>query len=93
MHKAEMIDKISSRTGLSKRRAERVLECLLGEITESLSRGEPVRFMGFGTFDAVTRSPRTGRNVTSGEQVEIPSRVVPVFRPGRFLKAAVQNRR
>lgn len=91
MNKIQMIEKIASASGTTKKRAEKALDCMLGEITECLAKGEPVKFSGFGTFDVVSRSARIGRNVISGEQVQIPSRIVPVFRPGRFLKAAVQE--
>lgn len=91
MNKQQMVERVAKASGITKKRAEKAVECVLVEVTESLARGEPVKFVGFGTFDVAFRHSRFGRNVVSGEQVMIPSRVVPVFRPGRFLKAAVQE--
>jgi len=91
MNKQQMVERVAKVSGIAKNRAEKAVECVISEITDSLARGEPVKFAGFGTFDIAHRQSRYGRNVVSGERIQIPSRVVPVFRPGRFLKAAVQE--
>lgn len=91
MNKQQMVERVAKASGITKKRAEKAVECVLAEVTESLARGELVRFAGFGTFDIALRQSRCGRNVVSGEPILIPPKVVPVFRPGRFLKAAVQE--
>lgn len=92
MNKRQMVERVAKVSGIAKNRAEKAVECVISEITASLARGEPVRFAGFGTFDIALRQSRCGRNVVSGEPILIPSKIVPVFRPGSFLKDAVEER-
>jgi DNA-binding protein HU-beta len=49
-----------------------------------------VKLVGFGTFSVSNRKARMGRNPQTGEEIQIPARKVPVFRPGKELKEAVK---
>ena len=60
-------------------------------IMEALSQGLNVQLIGFGTFKAVTRAARKGRNPQTGEAIDIPAKVVPVFRPGTKMKEAAAS--
>ncbi|MET0333600.1 MAG: HU family DNA-binding protein, partial [Rhizobacter sp.] len=46
----------------------------------------------FGSFSINRRPPRVGRNPRSGEQVVIPEKLVPHFKPGKALREAVDAR-
>ena len=50
MTKSELIASIATKTGLTKKTAEEVLEAFIGTVSESLSKGEKVQLVGFGTF-------------------------------------------
>jgi len=56
---------------------------------EAVAKGEKVQLLGFGTFEAKHRAARVGRNPATGEAVEIPETVVPVFKPGQEFKEMV----
>ena len=49
-----------------------------------------VRLVGFGTWSAVKRKARIGRNPQTGEEIKIAARKVPVFRPGKDLKSKIK---
>ncbi|HZB86610.1 MAG TPA: HU family DNA-binding protein [Gaiellaceae bacterium] len=90
MTKAEFIDKVADRSGLSKRDATKAVDAFLDSITDALKNGEPVAFTGFGKFSAQQRSARQGVNPRTGERVQIPAATVPKFSAGSSLKQALR---
>jgi DNA-binding protein HU-beta len=58
-------------------------------VKESLSKGESLSLVGFGTFNVSERSARKGRNPQTGQEIDIPARTVPTFKAGKGLKEAV----
>lgn len=56
-----------------------------------LSKGETVRFVGFGEFTVRQRAARIGRNPKDNTIVEIPPQNKPVFKPGKKLLDAVRG--
>lgn len=71
--------------GLTHRDATKVVDTVFDEITEALARGSRVELRGFGTFEAVARAGRTGRNPRTGEAVEVEAKRVPRFKTGKRL--------
>ncbi len=91
MNKSELIDSIANGTGLSKNKAGQALDSVLSAITEALKSGDTVTLVGFGAFSVKERTGRLGRNPSSGEEIQIPARKVPGFKPGKLLKIAVNG--
>lgn len=89
MNKAELIDSISFKTGLSKADAGRALNATIDSITDSLKSSGEVVLVGFGSFTVKERAARTGRNPKTGEPLEIAAAKIPNFKPGKPLKDAV----
>ena len=89
MNKAQLIDSMAGMTGLTKADTERTLEAFVKSVTTSIQKNEEVKLVGFGTFSVSDRKERTGRNPQTGEELVIPARKVPVFRPGKELKSSV----
>ena len=50
MNKAELVDAVASAANLSKADAGRAVDAVVGSIASSLSNGEQVAVVGFGTF-------------------------------------------
>lgn len=90
MTKAEFIQRLSVKTRLSKAESARVIDAALEELQGLMARGDSIAFTGFGTFLVSQRKPRRGRHPRTGEMIEIPAGLVPRFRPGKFLRAAVK---
>lgn len=91
MHKSELVDLLAARTSLTKNDAQKVLDSFQDVVSESLSKGEDVVLVGFGTFSVGERSERTGRNPRTGEALVIKAAKVPKFSPGAKLKGAVNG--
>lgn len=91
MTKKELIEKVSEKTGLKKKEAEQAVHATLETIADTVSQGGKVQILGFGNFETRTRAAREGRNPRTGEAVQIEAIKVPVFKPGKALKEAVQD--
>lgn len=89
MNKAELIDAVSSKTGLQKADATRAVDAVFDTVTEALKAGDSVALLGFGTFVVKDRAARTGRNPRTNETIQIPASKVPGFKAGKALKDAV----
>lgn len=92
MNKAELIEKISKRSGLSTADARRALESVLDSVSEALASGDRVQLVGFGTFKVTDRREREGRNPKTGDVITIPASKTPSFTAGTELKKIVNGR-
>jgi len=77
---------------LTQRDAEFAVKMMLESMSDALSRGHRIEVRGFGSFSVNRRPPRVGRNPRSGEQVVIPEKRVPHFKPGKALREGVEAR-
>lgn len=90
MNKAELIDAIATKAGLTKADAKRSLDAALESIKLSLKKGKRVALVGFGSFSVVKRAARTGRNPQTGKTIQIKAKKVAKFKAGAALEKAVQ---
>lgn len=90
MNKQDLIAKIAKDADLSKAAAAAAVDSFIDGITRALKKGDPVTFVGFGTFKTTVRKARTGRNPQTGAAVKIPKRRVVRFTAGKALKAAIK---
>ena len=90
MNKAELVEKISKETSLTKANIETVLDAMIGTICKSVKKGEEVKLVGFGTFSKTKRKARVGRNPNTGKEIQIPAAWVPKFKPGMDFKSLLK---
>lgn len=93
MNRAELIDAMAKETGHTKTDTEAMLSAFINVVQKNIKKQDGVRLVGFGTFAASKRKARTGRNPQTGEEIKIPAKMVPVFRPGAVLKEIVNKSR
>ena len=86
MTKADFVDRLAAKSGLTKKDAANVADAFLEVITESLSKGEEVQFTGFGKFYVQKREAREGINPQTKAKIKIPACNVPKFSAGAALK-------
>ena len=86
MNKAELVEEISGKTGLTKKETQNVIDVLTETIGDTLSKGEKVTLVGFGTFRVVNKRARRGVNPQTRETIQIPAKKVPKFVPGKGLR-------
>ncbi len=91
MNKTELISAVAEKSGLAKKDAEKAVAAMLDTIVESVSKGEKVQFVGFGTFEQRQRNARTGIDPRTKQQIEIPASKVPAFKPGNAFKESVNK--
>lgn len=91
MNKAELINAAAEKSGLSKKDTEAAVSAAIEAITESLTQGEKVQLVGFGSFEVKSRAARVGRNPRTKETIEIPASKIPVFKAGKALKDTVSK--
>lgn len=91
--KAEIVKDLSEALGENKKRSAEILTAVIDTIQGYLAEGKGVRLIPFGNFHVVTRKERMGRRPGSEEKIPIPARDVPVFKPGKALKEAVNAKK
>jgi DNA-binding protein HU-beta len=89
--KADLARQIADNVGLTRSATQAVIDGFLAAVVLALEEQKSVQLRGFGTFTVKSRAPRVGRNPRTGESVPVPSRPVPVFRPCRDLRMAVEQ--
>jgi len=89
MTKADLVEEIATKTGVSKNHTALIVDDLLDAICRALSEGSHLESRGFGTCKVRERRARRARNPRSGEEVMVPAKLVPVFKPSKELKAHI----
>ncbi len=85
--KAQIIEAISIKNGLSKKQSTETVETLLGVMKSTLASGEDVLISGFGKFKVKQKKERKGRNPATGEDLMLAPRKVVTFKcSGKFRK-------
>ena len=92
MTRSDLVEELAARfPQLAHRDAESAVKALLDAMSEALVKGHRIELRGFGSFSVNRRPPRMGRNPRSGEQVVIPEKLVPHFKPGKALRESVDK--
>ena len=92
MNKNEFIGRLAQQEGIEKKQAEKYAAAVLAALTDALAAGERVQFVGFGAFEVRDRAEKKVRNPKTGEELMAEATKVPVFKPGKALKAAVAGK-
>lgn len=91
MNKSDFVKKLAEKTGFTQRDTEKFFNAHNQTIMETLSDGDKVQVVGFGSYEVHDRKEREGRDPRTGEPVHIPAKKVPVFKPGKLFKDAVDR--
>ena len=91
MTKAALVEEVARVADLTKKHSEVIVDTVFRSIIEALHRGEKIELRGFGSFRLRRREPRKGRNPKTGDKVNVPSKRVPYFKPGKELKELINS--
>ena len=92
MTRSDLVAQLAERfTQITVKDTEYAVKTVLDAMSDALARGHRIEIRGFGSFSISRRPPRMGRNPRSGEQVTIPEKLVPHFKPGKALREAVDK--
>ena len=89
MTKADIVEKIHTTTGLSKKDSAEMMESVFAIMKESLEAGESIKVSGLGNFEVKQKDARRGRNPQTGEAITIEARKVLTFKPSSVLREAI----
>jgi DNA-binding protein HU-beta len=89
MNKSELIQAVADTADIPKATAANAIDATIESIKNALAEGDSVTLIGFGTFTVRERAARVGRNPRTGESLDIKAANVPVFKPGKAFKDAV----
>jgi len=92
MTKADIVEEVYERVGISKQEAALLTEMFLDIMKEALEKGEKVKISGFGNFVVRAKRPRWGRNPQTGEEITITPRKVLMFKSSPLLKQALNSK-
>ena len=90
MTKAELCARVAEQTDLTKKETEELLNLILNTIADTLSTGERVQLVGFGSFEVKERAARMGRDMKSGQPLYVPPTKAVQFKAGKNLKEIVK---
>ena len=85
MNKAQLIDAIAEKAGLTKAESKKAFEAFIETEGEALKNGDKVALIGFGSYCLSERSARSGRNPQTGKAITIPAKKVVKFKAGAEL--------
>jgi len=89
MTKADLVEQVAEKTGLTRTDVAAVVDNFLDAVKRSLEKNQGIEIRGFGTFKVKARKARKARNPRTGEEVPVPDRNVPVFKPSNEFKALI----
>ena len=91
MTKADIVEKIQTATGLTKKDSADMMEAVFSVMKSTLESGENLKIPGFGNFEVKKKNDRLGRNPQTGEAMTIAARQVLTFKPSTLLKQAINK--
>ena len=91
MTKADLVDEIARKTGLTKKDVADTVDEFLRAVTRALASGKHIEIRGLGTFKVKERKARMARNPRTGDPVPVPPRKVPVLKVSKELKDLVSK--
>ncbi|MGE4433168.1 MAG: HU family DNA-binding protein [Bacteroidales bacterium] len=89
MNKAELVQSMAEKSGLSKTDAKKALEAFILSVEASLQSGDKLSLVGFGTFSIIEKAARTGINPSTKKTIRIPAKRVVKFKAGKELAEKV----
>lgn len=91
MTKADIVTKISNKTGIEKIAVQTTVEEFMKSVRKSLEEGENVYLRGFGSFVVKKRAQKTGRNISKNTTIIIPEHFIPSFKPAKSFVDKVKK--
>jgi len=91
MTKADLVEKIQTTTGFTKKESADMLETVLNIMKTTLESGEKLKISGFGNFEVKKKADRRGRNPQTGETITIAARRILSFKPSTLLRNSINK--
>ncbi len=89
--KAQIIEEIRTKNGLTRKQSTKTVEAFLETIKKTLESDEDVLISGFGKFSVKYKAERKGRNPATGEDMMLAPRKVVTFRCSGKLRDKING--
>ncbi len=89
MNKAELVETLRKETGLTRVKAEEVVELFFNQMSDALARGDRVEIRGLCSYHVKKYREYTGRNPKTGQTIRVAPKKLPFFKCGKELKEMV----
>ncbi len=89
--RAHLSEALYEEVGLSRYECAELVDTVLREISDTLTKGEAVKISSFGSFSVRQKGARIGRNPRTGEEAPILPRRVVIFRASNVLKSSIKS--
>lgn len=91
MNRSDLVEKVSEKTGLTKKRAEDVVNLIFDSMFKAMVGGDRIEIRGLGSFVVKEYGSYTGRNPRTGESISVKPKKLPFFKVGKELKEKVDG--
>ena len=92
MNLSELKAAVANEAGMTQEESDKAIKAFFSVISKTLSDGDGISIPGFGSFSVGDRAARTGRNPSTGAEIQIPAAKVAKFKVGKGLKDAVNKK-
>jgi integration host factor subunit beta len=86
MTKADLINLISEKAGITRVKSETVVNTIFDSMVEALMKDDRIEIRGFGSFVNRQYESYQGRNPRTGEVINVEQKKLPFFKVGKELK-------
>ncbi len=87
----DIAETLYQEVGLSRKVSGEILDMILEEISQELTKGNSVKISSFGTFLVRNKKTRIGRNPKTGVDATISARRVVSFKPSQIMRKSVNK--
>ena len=92
MNKSQLIEKISEKANITKKKAETVVNIVFDAMTKALLSNDRIEIRGFGSFVNKEYGSYQGRNPRTGDTISVSPKRLPFFKVGKELKELVDKK-
>jgi integration host factor subunit beta len=91
MTKSDLIERLTTKTQMTKKKVENVVNCVFDTMFEALVNGDRIEIRGFGSWYVKEYKAYTGRNPKTGSSVSVEEKKLPFFKVGKELKKNIDS--
>ena len=91
LNKRALTAQFAERADIPKTQASAHLNTIISIISDALVEGKKITISDFGTFNLSEREAFEGYDPQNKVRIQVPKRVIPVFRAGKKLKESLNN--
>jgi len=93
LKKMDFVNEIAEKTGFPKVDVLLIIEEFVSTLKDNLRKNERIELRGFGVFKNVIRKSKIARNPKTMEEIVLPDRLVPTFKPSRKFRKEIEGMR